>query len=161
MNDPANSEGDVDAKSKGVGVTLSAYRAAFEKACPYYLSIGMTATEYWDGDPSLPKYFRKAQELRNQIRNQELWLQGMYVYEAIADVAPILQAFAKKGAKPRPYPDKPYAITDKEVEAKAEARQKAIADKGKRLLDALQNRANKVGEMENADNRITGTEGQY
>ena len=64
--------------------------------------------------------YRKAQELRDRRRNQELWLQGMYVYEAICDVAPVLHAFAKKGTRPEPYSKEPYAITESEIREREE-----------------------------------------
>lgn len=57
-------------------------------------------------------------------------MQGMYVYEAICDVSPILHAFAKKGTKPEPYAKEPYAITESEIrereEREARARQERI-----------------------------------
>lgn len=84
------------------------------------MSIGMTYDEFWCGDVSMVRAYRKAQELRDRRRNQELWLQGMYVYEAICDVAPILHAFAKKGTKPEPYAKEPYPITEGEVREREE-----------------------------------------
>ena len=91
------------------------YTEKFYELFPYYLSIGMTLDQYWDGDSTLVKYYRKAEEIRNEKRNQELWLQGMYVYEAICDVSPILHAFAKKGTKPTPYSAKPYPLNAKQI----------------------------------------------
>lgn len=74
--------------------------------------------------------YRKAQEFKDRRKNQELWLQGMYVYEAICDVSPILHAFAKKGTKPEPYAKEPYPITEAEIrereEREARARQERI-----------------------------------
>ena len=52
------------------------YTDYFEKACPYYLSIGMTWEQYWDGDNTMVKYFRQADNLRSETKNAELWLQG-------------------------------------------------------------------------------------
>ena len=97
----------------------------------------MTAEQYWDGDPSLVKYYRKAEELRNDKRNQELWLQGMYIYEAICDVSPILHAFAKKGAKPIPYASKPYPLNAKQIKHDEEEKQRELAAKGKRFMEAM------------------------
>lgn len=97
----------------------------------------MTVAEYWDGDAELPRFYRKAEEIRAEKRNQELWLQGMYVYEAIADIAPILQAFAKKGTKAKPYPSSPYPLTDKDRRIEHEAKQKAVYSKGKRYIEAI------------------------
>ena len=119
------------------------YTEKFYEYFPYYLAIGMTPEQYWDGDCTLPKYYRKAEELRNEKRNQELWLQGMYVYEAICDVAPILHAFAKKGTKPAPYSSKPYPLTDKQVEQEEEEKQRKLSEKGKRFMEAMAASINK------------------
>ena len=119
------------------------YTKQFDELFPYYLSIGMTPEQYWDGDCTLTKYYRKAEELRNEKRNQELWLQGMYIYEAICDVSPILHDFAKKGAKPHPYPSKPYAITEKQIRQEREEKERKIAEKGKRFMEALMQSNNK------------------
>jgi len=37
------------------------------------------------------------------------WEQGLYVYEAICDVSPVLRAFSK-AKEPLPYPEKPYGL---------------------------------------------------
>ena len=119
------------------------YTERFYELFPYYLFLGMTAEQYWDGDCALVKYYRKAEELRNEKRNQELWLQGMYVYEAICDVAPILHAFAKKGTKATPYPSKPYALTDKQIKRDEEEKQRKVAEKGKKFMEAMAASINK------------------
>ena len=119
------------------------YTDKFYELFPYYLSIGMTHEQYWDGDCTLVKYYRKAEELRNEKRNQELWLQGMYVYEAICDVSPILHAFAKKGTKPTPYPTKPYPITSKQIKKDEEEKQRKLAEKGKKFMEAMAASINK------------------
>lgn len=113
------------------------YTERFYEQFPYYLAIGMTPEQYWDGDPALAKYYRKADELKLERANQELWLQGMYIYEAICDASPILQAFAKRGTKPHPYAEKPYALTEKQRERNAEDKEKAVAEKGKRFMEAF------------------------
>ena len=119
------------------------YTEKFYELFPYYLSIGMTPEQYWEGDCTLVKYYRKAEELRNEKRNQELWLQGMYIYEAICDVSPILHAFAKKGTKPTPYAEKPYPITRKQVKNDEEEKQRKLAEKGKRFMEAMAASINK------------------
>lgn len=111
------------------------YTEQFYEQFPYYLAIGMTPEQYWDGDPALAKYYRKADEIRLERHNQEKWLQGMYIYEAICDASPILRAFAKKGTKPHPYTEKPYPITNKQRKQDIEAKEKAISDKGKRFME--------------------------
>lgn len=39
-----------------------------------------------------------------------MWLQGMYIYDAISRLSPILRAFAKKGTKAQPYADEINAL---------------------------------------------------
>ena len=96
--------------------TALSYTEVFYKHLPYYLAIGMSYDLYWNGDCLATKAYREADEIRQQRKNQDLWLQGMYIYEALCDVSPVLQAFAKKGTKPTPYSSEPYAITAKQVE---------------------------------------------
>jgi uncharacterized protein YutE (UPF0331/DUF86 family) len=70
----------------------------------------MTYDEYWHGEAWLTEAYREAYELKKQVKDYELWKQGMYIYEALLDVSPILHAFAKKGTKPKPYSDRPYGV---------------------------------------------------
>ena len=119
------------------------YTEKFYELFPYYLAIGMTYEQYWNGDCTLTKYYRKADEIRKERRNEELWLQGMYVYEAICDVSPVLHAFAKKGTKPQPYSEKPYAITEAQQKRVEEEKERKIAEKGKRFMEALMKSNNK------------------
>ena len=113
------------------------YYEIFYEQFPFYLSIGMTYEQYWEGDSSLVKYYRDAFLLQKDRKNEELWLQGMYIYEAICDASPILHAFAKKGTKPHPYVDKPYALTEKRRKQDAEDENKAVFDKGKQFMEAF------------------------
>lgn len=113
------------------------YTEKFKEQFPYYLSIGMTPEQYWDGDPEWAKFFREAYEIKLERRNQELWLQGMYIYEAICDASPILHSFAKKGTKPHPYADKPYPLTDKQRKQDNVSKEKAVAEKGKKFMEAF------------------------
>lgn len=91
----------------------------------------------------LPKYYRKAEDLRMERHNEEVWLQGMYVYDAIVRLTPILRAFAKKGAKPKPYVEEPYPITQKKQEYKQLRKDKAVSDKGIAKMEAFMQKFNK------------------
>lgn len=85
------------------------------------MSIGMTYDEFWNQDVSLVEVYRKANELRDKRRNQELWLQGMYIYEALCDASPLFRLSLKKGiVKPEPYAKEPYPITAAEVREREE-----------------------------------------
>lgn len=119
------------------------YTEKFYEVFPYYLSIGMTPEQFWEGDPTLCKYYREAEEIRNEKRNQELWLQGMYIYEALCDVSPIFHAFAKKGSKPHAYTTHPYALTEKQRKREEEEKQRRLSEKGKRFMEALMTQTNK------------------
>ena len=71
----------------------------------------MTPEQFWQGDATLVRAFRKAEEIRKQRLNSEMWWQGMYIYEARCNASPLFRAFGKKGAKALPYPKEPYDIT--------------------------------------------------
>ena len=129
------------------GVTTAAplktYTNKFYELFPYYLSIGMTEEQYWDRDSTLVVSYRKAEEIRTNRKNQEMWLQGAYMYDALCRVSPLLHAFGKKGTKPVPYLEEPFAITEKQVESKAEAKEKKNFDKGKSMMEAFMIQHNK------------------
>ena len=118
------------------------YTKKFYELFPYYLSIGMTPEQYWEGDATWARAFRKAAQIQLEKKNHELWLQGMYFYEALCDASPLLHAFAKKGTKPHPYPDKPYAITDNQRERNEDRKEKATFEKGKKLMELFMQSTN-------------------
>ena len=60
------------------------------------------------------KAYRKAIELRDKRRNQELWLQGRYFYEALCDASPLFR-FSTKPVKAEPYLKEPLPITELEA----------------------------------------------
>ena len=84
----------------------------FREMFPFYLSIGMSHAEYWDGDPSLPRYYRKAYLMKQEQDNQKAWLQGLYFYNALG--ATMSQCFPEKGKEGTPYLSKPIDFSNKE-----------------------------------------------
>ncbi len=90
---------------------FSLYTETFEKQFPYYLAIGMTYEQYWDDDCELVKFYREADKIQQARQNQMLWLQGMYIYDAIGRLVPALNPATKKGTKVKPYVEKPYSIS--------------------------------------------------
>lgn len=70
----------------------------------------MTWDQYWYGDVWMASIYREADKRRMERKNAESHLLGMYMYEALCDVSPILQAFSKKGTKPIPYRTEPYPL---------------------------------------------------
>lgn len=89
----------------------------------------MTADQFWEQDPWLAASYREADQLRNQRKSEEMWMQGLYIYNAFAVV--VGNALAKKGRKPLKYLDEPIQViplTEEEKAAKVEEeRQKTIA----------------------------------
>jgi len=114
----------------------------------------MSESQYWDGDPELVKYFRKADLLSVERQNFQAWLHGRYIYDALCAVSPVLHAFAKKGTKPAKYTEKPYPLTESEIEKAKEDKAKFSYDKNKALMKAFMERTNKrlKGGETNADN---------
>ncbi len=118
------------------------YTEKFNEVFPYYLSIGMTYEQFWNDDPYLVRFYRKAEELRMEKQNQALWLQGMYFYEAICDVSPILHAFAKKGTTPAPYAKEPYPLNNKQIKRAEKDKDREVFTKGKKIMEAFMERNN-------------------
>ena len=86
------------------------YTKTFEECCPIYMSYGMSYNEFWYGAAYMTKFYRESNKLRLKQQDENNWMLGMYVYEAIMDCSPILHAFSKKGTKPLPYADKPFLL---------------------------------------------------
>ena len=102
----------------------------------------MSEEQYWDKDCSLTEFFRKAEKIRIERLNEEMWLQGMYIYDAMARVSPLFRmSLGGKGAKPQPYAEKPYPIGDNEEENKIE--EKKNYEKGKKYMEAYMIEFNK------------------
>lgn len=95
----------------------------------------MTESQYWDGDCELVIYYREADKLRNERMNQQAWVQGMYIYDAIARLSPVLRPFGKKGTKAQPYVDKPYPLDSQETENEEDQKEKANSEKAKRFME--------------------------
>lgn len=94
------------------------------------MSIGMSYDEFWNQDVELVEAYREAQELRERRRNQELWLQGMYIYEALCDASPLFRFSMKKGTvKPEPYAKEPYPITAAEIREREEREQRRMQER--------------------------------
>lgn len=101
---------------------------------PYYLSIGMTAAEFWNDDPWLAAAYRKADEFRRQKCSEEMWLQGLYIYNAFNVV--IGNALRKKGTPAEKYLEEPIRVTplsEQEKEEKAEKERRKTIEYFNRL----------------------------
>lgn len=113
------SDGDLPPLLSGGGVKKDSAPVllsdTYSELCPYYMAIGMTYEEYWNGDNAAPMYYREAHKLKRKQRNEELWLQGLYIYEAIGDLEPLFHDWVKEPPKAKKYSEEPYPLTKKEA----------------------------------------------
>lgn len=105
------------------------YSEVFEKLCPQYMAMGMSYQEFWYGDVCAVKAYKKAYELKMELENQRLWLQGMYVYDAISRLYPLFNPMTKARTV-EPYVAEPYPLTKKtrEKSERRKADEKARKD---------------------------------
>lgn len=73
----------------------------------------MNYDQFWYGEPRLVIAYREAHKLKIEEKNQELWLQGLYIYNAFGVI--IGNVFSRKGSTPQKYIDKPLSLFPKEV----------------------------------------------
>jgi hypothetical protein len=86
------------------GIDVPSYTETFERVFPFFLSIGMTYESFWLEDMKLTRYYVEADDINDNRKNNEAWLQGMYFYEAI------MSGFSTLGKKKYKYPEKPYDL---------------------------------------------------
>ena len=104
-------------------VEVTSLTKLFEEQCPIYMAYGMEYNDFWYGDAYLTKFYRESHKLKVRQKDEELWMQGMYIYEALCDVSPILHAFSKKGTKPLPFSEKPYLFNSEQFKSEEEKEQ--------------------------------------
>ena len=113
-------------------------RELFAKIFPYYLALGMSYDDFYNKDHELVIAYRKAEKIKREKENADMWLQGLYVYQAVSRVAPLLIPF-NKHPKAEPYLDKPIPLSEKD---KDESKQ-AVVDKGIAYMKAKMIEINK------------------
>jgi len=99
-----------------------------ETLCPFYMTRGVSCEEFWHGDYTKLKYYVDAYELNRQKRSEELWLAGLYTYDAVA--VAIGNAMRGKNKRPLRYVEEPLRVIPYTEEEKAymaeQERQKEI-----------------------------------
>ena len=129
-------EEDLSGASSFSDVDLNAPQSEFGKyldqICPYYMSWGMTWDEFWNESIDRLQAYWQANQFSIERRNQELWLQGLYIRSAVASCLD----------KKFKYPEKPQRVTEMtDAEAEAESKRKlehmrAALNEHKRRWDA-------------------------
>lgn len=79
-----------------------------------YMSMGMTYSEFWDGDATMVIAYRRAYERRRRERNFDAWLNGRYIYEAF--VVAYSNAWSKSKSDLLEYPAKPHPLTQEDAD---------------------------------------------
>jgi hypothetical protein len=97
------------------------YSESFEESFPFYLAIGMSSAEYWSGDPSLVRYYRKAYRIKQEEINNNAWLQGMYIYDAVSTA--LHNALRGKNSQAKTYAKQPYNFENKHKTEEEQARE--------------------------------------
>jgi hypothetical protein len=99
----------------------------FEESFPFYLAIGMSYAEYWTGDPTLARYYRKAYLIKQEEKNNSAWLQGLYIYDAVSTALHnALRGWGKSKPPAREYAKQPYEFNKKEKTEAEKAREVEI-----------------------------------
>ena len=99
------------------------------------MSIGMTYDEFWNQDVALVRVYRKADELRRRRQNDALWMQGLYIRDAL--LSTVGNMFSGKGATPIEYPKEPYPVTAEQVAEREEANHRKMEERMKADFMAL------------------------
>lgn len=117
-----------------------------------YMVYGMTYGQFWDGDVSAHKAFRKAEKLRRQKNNEMAWLQGAYFYEALCSSASLFRGM--KPTRPQKYRTEPYDISaenkQKREEKEAKARYEIMRSKVEAFAKAFNEKQNNKEVSEDA-----------
>lgn len=82
------------------------------------MALGMTYNQYWYGDPLMVRAFYKADRIRQERKDSEAWLNGLYVLRALE--ATVGNVFRKEGTQPAEYPERPYSAKETAEEPTSE-----------------------------------------
>lgn len=101
----------------------------------------MSYEQFWFDEPEIAKMYREADKIRRKRMNEELWLSGIYMSEALAST---VGNMFSKGEKHH-YPSEPKPITEAEIEERRERDRKLREEKMKArfMARALSINANK------------------
>ena len=124
-------ETDVNGATSFSDIDLDAPQSQFgtylDQLCPYAMAWGMSWSEFWFESLGRLHDYWQANQYSIERRNQELWLQGIYIHAAIAS------CLDSKGKSK--YPDKPYRITEM-TDAEREVENKRKIEKLREILNS-------------------------
>lgn len=111
----------------------------------------MSYDEFWLENPYRVVTYRKAQKIKEEMKNHEIWLQGGYFYESLVNASVLFRDLVKGSVKPKPYPSKPYGFEEK-VKTEEELQEEAVNERLRAkihfdmLFKQIGKRFNKAGE---------------
>lgn len=82
------------------------------------MTLGMTYDEFWNQNVDMARAYRTADEMKRKRQNEILWMQGLYVRDAL--ICTVGNMFSGKSGTKHEYPNEPYAITELEIREREE-----------------------------------------
>ena len=87
----------------------------------------MSYEEFWHGKPILAKWYRDKHLLEIEQRNQEMWMQGLYIFDAVA--VAVSNCFSKRKNKYISEPIRIIPKTEEELKAEAEETRRKMVER--------------------------------
>ena len=118
------------------------YGDIFDEYLPEYMAIGMTYTEYWDGEFGTKRAARKAYAIRikneQRLTDRQNWYLGQYVISALKSTPLLVAGLNVKPSTQLPdYAEKPFLEAAEEMK-KEEVRKKKEEDQTKLAMAMMQ-----------------------
>ena len=129
----------VGGESSSTGLTIGQF---IREQCPYYLQMGMSWDDYWNGDTAKLPYYRKAYALRRKEINQQLWLQGIYFSAAVGSAL----------SSEVNYPSEPLPLTEEDVKAQEERNRQIEIDNARAYMETAMHNINLKRKQGGKDN---------
>lgn len=150
----ASFENAADGAGNNAAVFAMSYTEIFETVCPEYMAMGMPYDEFWNGDPWAVRMYRKAYRRRREQHNENAWMNGVYMMNAIA------ACFSGKKKK-NLYPQKPIDffgndnafVIDTELD-EADADEYETPEEKKRRIDDMRFNAYMTAMMSDVNKRF-------
>lgn len=100
------------------------------------MAYGMTYDEFWYMDPYRAVAYQRAHRFRNEQMNQQIWMAGLYNYNAVS--VAINNAFSKQKQKYVAEPIPIYPPTEDERKAKVEENNRKLVERLNQWKDAFE-----------------------
>lgn len=112
------------------------------------MAMGMSYHEFWHGDYTQWKYWEEMHQRRLNEKNELLWLQGAYYYDAVS--VALANIFSSKGKAQAKYMEEPIRITPM-TEEEQEAEKKKQVEQFRSALELLGRRFEAKHKRERGD----------